>query len=435
MIKNPFRKEILAIALPAIISNITTPILGLIDTAIVGHIGSAAYIGAIAVGGNMLNMLYWLFAFLRMGASGMTAQATGAKDDKQVSMILCRSLLIALVAASMMMLLSSPIADLVLKFMQADVETAGLAKSYFSICIWGAPAVLGMYSLSGWFIGRQNAKAPMWLAILSNIVNIVASLVLVLGLNMKIEGVAMGTIIAQWISFVVGLLIVKCSNVVSLKSLSLRNIIDKVAVQKFFRINTDIFLRTLCLVVVTLWFTHAGAQQSVEILAANSILMQFFMLFSFFMDGFAYAGEALVGKYYGMGKIAYMKAVVNDLLVIGIVMAIVGSCVYFMCSDIIVNMLTNDYAVVESIHDYVYWAIFIPIFGFMAFVYDGVFIGLTLSRQMLWSMFVSMLVFFVVYLSLFSIWGNNALWFAFALYLVSRGFIQMAVYKRLNVRY
>lgn len=435
MIKNPFRKEILAIALPAIISNITTPILGLIDTAIVGHIGSAAYIGAIAVGGNMLNMLYWLFAFLRMGASGMTAQATGAKDDKQVSMILCRSLLIALVAASMMMLLSSPIADLVLKFMQADVETAGLAKSYFSICIWGAPAVLGMYSLSGWFIGRQNAKAPMWLAILSNIVNIVASLVLVLGLNMKIEGVAMGTIIAQWISFVVGLLIVKCSNVVSLKSLSLRNIIDKVAVQKFFRINTDIFLRTLCLVVVTLWFTHAGAQQSVEILAANSILMQFFMLFSFFMDGFAYAGEALVGKYYGMGKIAYMKAVVNDLLVIGIVMAIVGSCVYFMCSDIIVNMLTNDYAVVESIHDYVYWAIFIPIFGFMAFVYDGVFIGLTLSRQMLWSMFVSMLVFFVVYLSLFSIWGNNALWFAFALYLVSRGFIQMAVYKRLKVQY
>jgi MATE family multidrug resistance protein len=433
MIKNPFRKEILAIALPAIISNITTPILGLIDTAIVGHIGSAAYIGAIAVGGNMLNMLYWLFAFLRMGASGMTAQATGAKDDKQVSMILCRSLLIALVAASMMMLLSSPIADLVLKFMQADVETAGLAKSYFSICIWGAPAVLGMYSLSGWFIGRQNAKAPMWLAILSNIVNIVASLVLVLGLNMKIEGVAMGTIIAQWISFVVGLLIVKCSNVVSLKSLSLRNIIDKVAMQKFFRINTDIFLRTLCLVVVTLWFTYAGAQQSVEILAANSILMQFFMLFSFFMDGFAYAGEALVGKYYGMGKIAYMKAVVNDLLVIGIVMAIVGSCVYFMCSDIIVNMLTNDYAVVESIHDYVYWAIFIPIFGFMAFVYDGVFIGLTLSRQMLWSMFVSMLVFFVVYLSLFSIWGNNALWFAFALYLVSRGFIQMAVYERLKV--
>jgi MATE family multidrug resistance protein len=433
MIKNPFRKEILAIALPAIISNITTPILGLIDTAIVGHIGSAAYIGAIAVGGNMLNMLYWLFAFLRMGASGMTAQATGAKDDKQVSMILCRSLLIALVAASMMMLLSSPIADLVLKFMQADVETAGLAKSYFSICIWGAPAVLGMYSLSGWFIGRQNAKAPMWLAILSNIVNIVASLVLVLGLNMKIEGVAMGTIIAQWISFVVGLLIVKCSNVVSLKSLSLRNIIDKVAMQKFFRINTDIFLRTLCLVVVTLWFTHAGAQQSVEILAANSILMQFFMLFSFFMDGFAYAGEALVGKYYGMGKIAYMKAVVNDLLVIGIVMAIVGSCVYFMCSDIIVNMLTNDYAVVESIHDYVYWAIFIPIFGFMAFVYDGVFIGLTLSRQMLWSMFVSMLVFFVVYLSLFSIWGNNALWFAFALYLVSRGFIQMTVYERLKV--
>jgi MATE family multidrug resistance protein len=433
MIKNPFRKEILAIALPAIISNITTPILGLIDTAIVGHIGSAAYIGAIAVGGNMLNMLYWLFAFLRMGASGMTAQATGAKDDKQVSMILCRSLLIALVAASMMMLLSSPIADLVLKFMQADVETAGLAKSYFSICIWGAPAVLGMYSLSGWFIGRQNAKAPMWLAILSNIVNIVASLVLVLGLNMKIEGVAMGTIIAQWISFVVGLLIVKCSNVVSLKSLSLINIIDKVAMQKFFRINTDIFLRTLCLVVVTLWFTYAGAQQSVEILAANSILMQFFMLFSFFMDGFAYAGEALVGKYYGMGKIAYMKAVVNDLLVIGIVMAIVGSCVYFMCSDIIVNMLTNDYAVVESIHDYVYWAIFIPIFGFMAFVYDGVFIGLTLSRQMLWSMFVSMLVFFVVYLSLFSIWGNNALWFAFALYLVSRGFIQMAVYERLKV--
>jgi MATE family multidrug resistance protein len=433
MIKNPFRKEILAIALPAIISNITTPILGLIDTAIVGHIGSAAYIGAIAVGGNMLNMLYWLFAFLRMGASGMTAQATGAKDDKQVSMILCRSLLIALVAASMMMLLSSPIADLVLKFMQADVETAGLAKSYFSICIWGAPAVLGMYSLSGWFIGRQNAKAPMWLAILSNIVNIVASLVLVLGLNMKIEGVAMGTIIAQWISFVVGLLIVKCSNVVSLKSLSLRNIIDKIAMQKFFRINTDIFLRTLCLVVVTLWFTHVGAQQSVEILAANSILMQFFMLFSFFMDGFAYAGEALVGKYYGMGKIAYMKAVVNDLLVIGIVMAIVGSCVYFMCSDIIVNMLTNDYAVVESIHDYVYWAIFIPIFGFMAFVYDGVFIGLTLSRQMLWSMFVSMLVFFVVYLSLFSIWGNNALWFAFALYLVSRGFIQMAVYERLKV--
>jgi MATE family multidrug resistance protein len=432
MIKNPFKREILAIAIPAIISNITTPILGLIDTAIVGHIGSASYIGAIAVGGNMLNMLYWLFAFLRMGASGLTAQAIGANDTKQVSVILYRSMLIALLASCIMILLSVPIADLVLKFMNADYETAMLAKRYFSICIFGAPVVLGMYALSGWFIGLQNSRMPMWLAILSNVVNIIVSLVLVLGFNMRIEGVALGTLVAQWVSFIVGLYIVKHTNIVSLNVLGFKEIFDKVALKKFFRINTDIFLRTLCLVFVTLWFTHAGAEQGVEILAANSILMQFFMLFSFFMDGFAYAGEALVGKYYGMGSKVCMRATVKDLLLIGFIMAIVGCCIYYVCNGFIINMLTNDNLVLNTIDSYIYWAIFIPLFGFLAFVYDGIFIGLTLSRQMLYSMLISMIVFFVVYLSLSSVFANHALWLAFSMYLISRGVVQMAIFQRIR---
>ncbi len=432
MIKSPFKKEILAIALPAIISNITTPILGLIDTAIVGHIGSAAYIGAIAVGGNMLNMPYWLFAFLRMGASGMTAQATGANDNRQVSLILYRSLLIALCASILMIIFSSPIAYCVLKFMNADYETALLAKRYFSVCIFGAPAVLGIYALSGWFIGRQDSQTPMWLAIISNVANIIVSLVLVVGFKLKIEGVAMGTVIAQWLSIIIGLLVVKRTSIIPIKSLSLRSVLSKFELQKFFKINIDIFLRTLCLVSVTLWFTHAGAEQSVEILAANSIMMQFFMLFSFFMDGFAYAGEALVGKYYGMRDSILLKSTVTALLRIGLIMALLCSIIYLICGSTIISILTNDISVRATTDEYIIWAILIPLFGFLAFVYDGIFIGMTLSRQMLCSMFISMLVFFAVYTATLSTLSNHALWLAFSSYLLSRGLIQMAIYRRLS---
>lgn len=295
MVKS-INRQILAIAVPAIIANITTPLLSIVDVTIVGHLGSDAFLAAIAIGGSMFNMLYWLFGFLRMGTSGMTAQAFGANDTKSQSLTLYRAMVVAFAAGIAIIVLHVPIADLTLKFMDADQTTTLLARKYFSICVFGAPAVLGTYSLSGWFLGMQNSRAQMWISLVINLTNIAASLCLVYLLNLDITGVACGTLAAQWIGLATALTLCRRYGI---KRPSWAQILKVTELRRFFSVNTDIFLRTLCLVCVTVWFTRAGARQSTAILDVNTLLLQLFMLFSYFMDGFAFAGEALCGRYAG----------------------------------------------------------------------------------------------------------------------------------------
>ena len=252
-------RQILQIALPSIVSNITVPLLGLIDVAIVGHLGSPAYIGAIAVGGMLFNIIYWIFGFLRMGTSGMTSQAYGKRDLPEIVRLLMRSVGIGLAVALCLILLQVPIRQTAFLIIHPTAEVREMATLYFHICIWGAPAMLGLYGLSGWFIGMQNSRIPMYIAITQNIVNIIASLSFVCFFKMKVEGVAFGTLIAQYAGFIMGL-VLWMSRYGKLKKYILwKGVLQKEAMMRFFQVNRDIFLRTLCLVTVTLFFTSAGA--------------------------------------------------------------------------------------------------------------------------------------------------------------------------------
>ena len=423
-------KAILAIAVPAIVSNITTPLLGLVDVAIVGHIGSAVYIGAIAVGSTMFNMLYWLFGFLRMGTAGLTSQSCGAGDFHSSSASLRRALLMAFVFAAVLIVLSRPLGYLALDFLDADDATAPLARKYFSIAIFGAPAALGMYSLNGWLLGMQNTRSPMLVALLTNVVNIAISATLVFGFGMKIEGVATGTLSAQWIGFLTAMAVVWYKY--HPEKIPFAELIRRNALGRLFKINLDIFLRTLCLVGVTAWFTRAGAAQSVDILAANALLMQLFMFFSYFSDGFAFAGEALAGKHFGAGDNDALRTVVAALLRWGLWIALGFTALYFAAGEFVLRLLTDEGDVISTAKEYLPWAVSIPICGIAAFIYDGIFVGLTATRRMLVSVASGMAVFFIIYFALLPSMGNHALWLAFVTYLAVRGLSLHFLMRRLK---
>lgn len=418
------------IALPAIVSNITVPLLGLIDVSIVGHLGSAAYIGAIAVGGMTFNVIYWVFGFLRMGTSGMTAQALGRRDDDETMRMLVRSLGVALAVALALVVLQVPLRKLALMLMAPAPEVASLAATYFNICIWGAPAMLGLFSLSGWFIGMQNSRVPMLVAITQNIVNIAASLLLVFGLGMKVEGVASGTLIAQYAGFVMALAFAWRNRMLRRKlGLWLATSWKREAVSRFFSVNRDIFFRTICLVSVMFFFTSAGSRQGEMVLAANTLLMQMYMLFSYIMDGFAYAGEALSGRYYGAGDRLSLLSVVKRLFVWGSAMTVVFTLAYAVGGEAFLSLLTDEPNVTAVASGYFVWALFLPAAGMAAFVWDGVFIGCTATRDMLISMFTATVTFFAVYYSLRFRFANNALWAAFLSFLFVRGVVQSVLFR------
>lgn len=421
-------KEIFNLAIPSIVTNITTPLLGLVDVAIVGHMGAATYIGAIAVGGSMFNMLYWLFGFLRMGSSGMTAQAYGARDRQAQSRILEQALLAALIAGAVMIALRHPICGALLRFMDVDPSTRELARTYFSILIWGAPAVLGNYAMCGWLLGMQNSRATMWISIIINVSNIAVSCTLVYALNFNIPGVAIGSLSAQWLGFFTAVAIALSRY--KIVPCPLKEIFELNGLKRFFNVNVDIFLRTVCLVTVTIWFTRTGARQGEEMLAVNALLMQFFTLFSFFMDGFAFSGEALAGKYIGANDRPHLAESVKKLCGWGLLLAIAFTGIYAAGGDILLRLLSDDMKVVNHAHEYLHWVMTIPVVGFLAFTWDGIFIGATATRDMLLSMLAATATFFIMYFLLFKSIGNDGLWIAFLSYLLMRSLALSVIGRR-----
>ncbi|WP_031531821.1 MULTISPECIES: MATE family efflux transporter [unclassified Bacteroides] len=426
-------KKILQIAVPAIISNITVPLLGLVDVVIVGHLGAASYIGAIAVGGMMFSLIYWIFAFLRMGTSGMTAQAWGRRDLGEVARLFVRSMAIAFAIGLILIALQKPIVGLVFRFISASDEVRLLACRYFGICIWGAPAALGLFSLSGWYIGVQNSRLPMWVAIIQNVVNIVVSTVLVIFFGMKIEGVAIGTLVAQYAALLLALGLCRKYYGRVVRRAEIMRSFGRGEMMRFFSVNGDIFLRMLCLVAVTVYFTSAGARNGDVVLAVNTLIMQFFTLFSYFMDGFAYAGEALCGKSKGSGDYPQFRATVRALFGWGVALAGIVSFVYLLGGEAFVGVMTDDASVVAESAHYIMWAGVIPVASFAAFLFDGIFIGITATKGMLVSMFTAMLCFFGV-VTLCNDYNNHVLLFAFVLYLFVRGVIQYVIYKLYIIR-
>ena len=437
-------KRILGLALPNIITNITVPLLGMVDMAIVGHL-SGDHIGAIAIGTQIFNLIYWNFGFLRMGTSGFTAQAFGAERWDEAVKILIRASAIALSIALLLIALQWPISLAVPLIFEGSNHVLSLALTYFFVRIWAAPATLGLYAIKGWFIGMQDSKTPMWIAIVLNCVNIVLSLLFVMVLKWDIFGVALGTVLANYSGLALGLLFLRrkfrknnhlkvlndLKDFKGLISTSLRW--DEM--RRFFKVNGDIFLRTLCLSGVFTFITAASSHISDQILAVDALLLQFFTLFSYIMDGFAYAGESLVGRHIGAKQKRHLKLAVRLLILWGMALTVVFTGLYAAFGNQFLHIFTDQQDVIEAARNYMYWVLVIPICGFAAFLFDGIFIGATATRTMRNAMFIATAAFFFLYYGLKHYdlhyighltnhgWNNN-LWTAFMVFLILRGLLQ-----------
>lgn len=448
----PYSHQILAIALPSIVSNVTVPLLGLADVAIVGHMGSPVYIGAVAVGSMIFNLVYWLFGFLRMATSGTTAQAYGRGDA--TAPILARACMTALAIALLLIVLQVPLRWLMFWLIGPTADVAPLARTYFSIVIWGAPASLTLFALTGWFIGMQNTRTPMAVSILQNVVNIVASLTLVYGLSLKIEGVAWGTVIAQYAALAVALKSLPRSLSVSRRvvATSVAHLCGRIAaslhgimaggrfdalchsLSQLSSISLQLFLRTLCLVAVNLYFTSAGARQGAVILSVNTVMLQLYLFFSYFMDGFANAGEALCGRYYGARSQSDLRHTLHALFRWAAAVTTVFTLTYVLGGTTVVGLLTDDPLVRQTAGNYIFWAWMVPMAGAAAFIWDGVFVGLTAARGMLVASVVAALLFFVIFTTAQYVVPpsllNHALWLAQVVNLAARGLVQTCWYRR-----
>lgn len=427
-------KRILKLAIPNIVSNITIPLLGMVDTALMGHLDSLKYIGAIALGSMIFNLIYWGMGFLRMGTLGFTGQAKGAKNKKEISLTLYRSISIAIVISTILIIIHPFIISIGLGFTDSSTAIKIEAAKYFNMRIWALPASLIILSLSGWFIGMQNTLYPMIISISSNILNIALSFFFVFGLNMKSEGVALGTVIAQYTSLLIGISLF----LLKYKGYIIKHKISEVInnqLSKLMNVNKDIFIRSLGIIFVLSFFTIKSANISDTTLAVNTILFQFFIFFSYLLDGFANAGEALSSKAIGSCNLKQLKEVINKTFVFGLSFSIIFSMVYYIFGESIIRLLTDNNAIIEATTPLLYWVVMLPIIAFPAFIYDGIYVGATASKTMRNTMMIaSILIFVPIVYSGFST-EITRLWIAFLAFLFVRGFLlfinlRKAVYSK-----
>lgn len=423
-------QKILRLALPNIVSNITVPLLGLVDLALMGHLDSEVYIGAIALGGVIFNFIYWGFSFLRMSTSGFTAQAVGQKNNGNSIMVLVRALLVAAMASIIILLLQIPIAWASFKIIGGSAEVESLARNYFFIRVWAAPATLGLYVFSGWFLGMQNARFPMLIAIVVNLVNIIFSFLFVFVFKMNSNGVALGTVLSQYIGLAVALVLFNKKYRQLLSLVSRKAVFELKLLTEFFKVNADIFIRTFCIILVFTFFTSKSASIDDTVLAVNSLLLQLLLFFSFFIDGFAYAGEALVGKYIGSGKTKKLRRVVKLLFYWGFGLALVFTLLYSVGVNLILSILTSQADVIERAQPFLPWVVLVPLVSFASYIWDGVYIGATASKAMRNTLLIAaFLVFAPTYYFLAPLLGNHALWLGMLLFMLTRGVVQSVLFK------
>lgn len=423
--------------MPAIVSNITVPLLGLCDTGISGHLGSELYLAAIAVGSMMLNVVFWLFGFLRMGTTGFTASAFGGGDDKLVRQIFTASVILAILIGCLLILLRNPLAALLTRVISPDAGVKSLALDYFRICIAEAPAMLFTMAVTGWFLGMQSTFWPMVIAISVNVVNIILSFLLVFVFRQGFEGIAWGTMTANYIGAVIAIIAAVRFRKGKPLFVSPRKALDSRLLIRFFKVNTNLFVRSFCIICVSVAVTGAGARLGAEVLAVNAVIMQFFTLFSFFMDGFAFSGEALVGRWYGAGDAVKLRKSVSALLIWTVGMAAMFTVVYSSGGGIITDILTDEQSVRSGVRGMLVWICVLPMVSAWAFIYDGFYIGITDTGRMLLATAVATTVFFcVVFLRIgpggitVSVESNTMLWTGFLSYLALRGLILALMWRR-----
>jgi len=429
--KNP----ILKLAIPNILSNITVPLVGIVDLALMGHMDSELHLNAIAIGGTIFSFIYMGFGFLRMGTTGFVAQAHGRNDGSELIHIFSRAIMVAFSLALFLIMFQGPIGTLAIYLLDAGSNINPLALDYFHIRIFAAPATLGIYALTGWFIGRQDTKTPLLLALIINVGNIVLNLLFIKVFGMKSTGVAYGTLIAQYIGFSTGLFIIFKRNKHLLRLWTAQNAFDLIKFKQYFSVNKDIFIRTILLITTLSFFTASSARMGSEVLAVNTILFQFFLFFTYFIDGFANAAEALVGKKIGENIRQGLKKLIVEIFKWGFWISLPFALIYFVFAKNLMYILTDLPQIINAAEPYFIWVGILPIVSFAAFIWDGVYVGAMAAKAMRNSMIISVvLVFFPLYFLLEPIWGNHGLWIAFNAFLFSRGVILHFWAKRLIYR-
>ena len=413
-------KQILSLAIPNTISNLSVPMLSAVDTALMGRLENEQYLGAIAIGGVIFSFVYWGFGFLRMGVTGLTAQAYGAKDAKESTLILKRAAIVGLLIGLLLIVVQPLIAALSFYLMDAGAEVEQLARSYFHIRIYAAPATLTLHVFHGWFLGMQNAKYPMFLAIVVNLLNLVLNLVFVKVLMMTSDGVALGTVIAQYFGLLctVGLFLRKYRHLWD--GWHLKGVLNLPALKRFFRISGDIFIRTLSVLFCHAFFTSKAAALSDTALAINTILLQFIHILAYGIDGFAFAVESLVGRYKGAREITNLKRSVRYSFWWVLLLSAGFSLVFGLLGTKLLYFFTNKTDLLIGARPYLIWIAIAPPINSVAYIWDGVFIGATASTPMRNSMLASTVVFLFAYVLLKGL-GNHGLWLALTLFSIARG--------------
>lgn len=418
-------REIFRLAVPNIVSNITVPLMGLASTAIAGRCGNAAEcIGALAVGVAIFNFLYWNFSFLRMGTSGITAQAFGAGDFRQTTLMLFRAVLLALALGLLVIVIKRPIGEFCLWAMHGN----DMVAQYFYTRIWAVPAGIMLFGLFGWLTGMQNAIIPMTGAIFVNVTHVIFSFYLAFSCSMGVKGIALASVIAQWsgLALVALLLILKYGK--TLCRVTWKEVMDTAQLRRFFTVNTDIIIRTFCLCTVYTFFTGASSRMGADVLAVNSMLLQLFTLFSYMSDGFAYATEALTGRFKGAKDAVSLKKCVRyctGWMLLTAAVAILGYIGFWKeILGIFVESEADAQAMIEVAGKYVWWVISIPAVSALPFLYDGMMVGVTMTSLLRRTMVISTVFFYTLYFCCRGIMGNDALWMSFTLFMLLRGVLQ-----------
>ena len=412
------------------ISNVSTPLIGVVDTAVVGQIPDAAYIGAAAIGGLVFTFVFWGFGFLRMGTTGLTAQALGSRDVAEMAAILGRSLLIALAVGIVLIVLQWPIRETAFAAIHASGRVEGLARGYFDVRIWAAPATLANYALLGWFIGLGRTDIGLILQLVLNLTNMALDVLFVLGWGWGVRGVALGTSMAEVCAAAVGIA-VALRHVRGMEGRwSARRILMPAQLKRTFAVNGDIMIRTLALIAAFFWFASQGARQGDVVLAANSILLQFVSVAAFFLDGFAFSTEALVGKAIGAAHRAGLTLAVKMTTAWAAGVAALVAAATLLCGPWLIDRLTVDLAARAAAHTYLPWAALAPLLGVWAFQLDGIFIGATQTADMRNAMLVSLGIFLAAWW-LLQPFGNHGLWAAFYVHYLARTATLLRYYPRL----
>ncbi|MFT7681461.1 MAG: MATE family multidrug resistance protein [Moritella dasanensis] len=417
-------RNILALALPMILSNISIPLLGLVDSIVIGHLEEAWYLGGVALGSTVVMFIVSMCNFLRMSTTGLTAQAFGKQDNTVILMTLAHAFLIALVLSVLLLLGKNYIVELAFMLTEASDNVQQNAQAYLSIRLWGIPAALFNFAILGWLIGLQNMKAPMLLLIIANVFNIVLDILFVVYFEWGVEGAAAASVIAEYAALLFGLLLVlKQLNKFSLPSRTeiIQRLFESSKLLGLLSLNRDIFIRSLCLQLTFAFMTFKGASLGDEYIAANAVLLNFLMFISFALDGVAYAVEAMVGKAIGAkNTIAYRQSVFASLIWAS-VFSLMFSAVFFMFGEGMVSVITDIEAVNTIAVEYLPWLVLLPFTAVWCFVFDGVFIGATRAKDMRNSMLFCVICIFLPTYVISSGLGNHALWLAMNTFMLARG--------------